>query len=159
MGTQISPLLTVSDENAAISFYKAAFGATVGWYMDPTGQLIAGLSIDGTLFFLSREVPPAGRRSSTGPGVVPVKIQLFVDDPVAAHRKAVAAGAVEREPVQGYEGERNSVARGQADGSRHSCRSIRTRVGHREDPGAVAVTAGATTAIFKRLAARASRES
>ena len=74
------------------------------WYLDPTGQLIAGLTIDGTLFFLSREVPSAGRRSSTGPGVVPVKIQLFVDDPAAAHRKAVSAGAVEREPVQGYEG-------------------------------------------------------
>ena len=97
-------MLTVSDENAAISFYKAAFGATVGWYMSPTGQLIAALSIDGTLFFLSREVPAAGRRGSTGPSVVPVKIQLFVDDPVAAHRKAVDAGAVEREPVQGYEG-------------------------------------------------------
>ena len=29
MGTQISPMLAVSDGNAAIEFYKAAFGVTV----------------------------------------------------------------------------------------------------------------------------------
>ena len=29
MGTQISPMLAVGDGNAAIEFYKAAFGATL----------------------------------------------------------------------------------------------------------------------------------
>ena len=100
MGTQISPRLTVTDENVAIAFYKAAFGATVGWYLDVTGQLIAGLAIDGAQFFLSREPAPAGRRSGATQGAVPIKIQLFVDDPVAAHQKAISAGATERDPVR-----------------------------------------------------------
>jgi catechol 2,3-dioxygenase-like lactoylglutathione lyase family enzyme len=33
MGTQISPMLAVSDGNAAIDFYKAAFGATLLWHL------------------------------------------------------------------------------------------------------------------------------
>lgn len=103
MGAQIAPLLAVSDENKAISFYKAAFGATVAWHMDPTGQLIAALSIDGAQFFLSRESTPPGNRGSASQSVTPVKIQLFVDDPMAAHRKAIAAGAVEREAVREHD--------------------------------------------------------
>ena len=103
MGAQIAPLLAVSDENKAISFYKAAFGATVAWYMDATGQLIAGLAIDGAQFFLSKEPPPPGSRGSTSQSAAPVKIELFVDDPMAAHRQAVGAGAVEREPVREHD--------------------------------------------------------
>jgi PhnB protein len=104
MGTQIAPRLTVADENVAISFYKAAFGATVGWYLDVTGQLIAGLSIEGAQFFLAREPPPPGRRGAAAApqATVPIKVQLFVDDPVAAHQKAIAAGAVERDPVRDH---------------------------------------------------------
>jgi len=100
MGAQISPRLTVSDENSAIAFYKAAFGATVGWYLDVTGQLIPGLGIDGAQFFLSKEPKAPGSRTAAAQGAVPIKIQLFVDDPVAVHQKAISAGATERDPVR-----------------------------------------------------------
>ena len=33
-------------------------------------------------------------------GCTTVRIELFVDDPVAVHRQAVAAGATERSPVE-----------------------------------------------------------
>ena len=45
MGTQISPMLAVSDGNAAIEFYQAAFGATLLWHLDAGGHVVAGLSI------------------------------------------------------------------------------------------------------------------
>lgn len=38
MATQISPMLAVSDANAAIEFCKAAFGATLLW------SLMAGVA-------------------------------------------------------------------------------------------------------------------
>ena len=100
MNTQISPMLAVSDGNAAIAFYKAAFGADVLWHLDGGGHVVAGLSIDGAQFFLAHESPPYGTRSPSSAGFTTVRIELFVDDPVATHRKALAAGATEHSPVQ-----------------------------------------------------------
>lgn len=56
--TEISPMFAVSDGNAAIEFYKAAFGATILWHLDG-GHVVAGLSIDGAKFFLAHV---AGRK-------------------------------------------------------------------------------------------------
>lgn len=96
MGTQISPMLAVSDGNAAIEFYKAAFGASLLWDLDGG---VAGLSIDGAEFFLAEESPPHGTRGPASAGFTTVRIELFVDDPIAVHRRAVAAGAIEKDPV------------------------------------------------------------
>ena len=98
MKTQISPMLAVSDGNAAIAFYKAAFGAMVLWHLDG-GHVVAGLSIDGARFFLAHESPPHGTRSPASLGFTTVRIELFVDDPVAVHAHALAAGAIEHSPV------------------------------------------------------------
>lgn len=97
MKTQISPMLAVSDGSAAIAFYEAAFGATILWHLD---HAVAGLSIDGARFFLAHESPPHGTRSPASAGFTTVRIELFVDDPVAMHRRALAAGATEHSPVQ-----------------------------------------------------------
>ncbi len=96
MGTQISPMLAVGDGKAAIEFYKAAFGATLLWHLDGA---VAGLSIDGANFFLAQQSPPHGTRSPASAGFTTVRIELFVDDPIAVQRHAVAAGAMERDPV------------------------------------------------------------
>lgn len=77
MKTQISPMLAVSDGNAAIAFYKASFGATLLW--PPRWWACAA---------------PTRWIFTT------VRIGLFVDDPGAVHRRALAAGAVERNPVE-----------------------------------------------------------
>ncbi len=100
MKTQISPMLAVSDANAAIAFYKAAFGATLLWHLDGGGHVVAGLSIDGAQFFLAHESPPHGTRSPASVDFTTVRIELFVDDPVAVHRHALAAGAIERSPMK-----------------------------------------------------------
>jgi PhnB protein len=97
MTTQIAPMLAVSDGNAAIAFDKAAFGATLLWHLDYD---VAGLSIEGAQFFLAHESPPHGTRSPTAVNFTTVRIELFVDDPVAVHRQAMAAGAIEHSPVQ-----------------------------------------------------------
>ena len=92
-------MLAVSDGNAAIDFYKAAFGARLRWHLDG-GHVVAGLSVDGAEFFLATESPPHGTRGPGAAGFTTVRIELFVDDPVAVHRRALAAGAVERDPVR-----------------------------------------------------------
>jgi uncharacterized glyoxalase superfamily protein PhnB len=101
MTTQISPMLAVGDGNAAIAFYEAAFGATVLWRLGDD-HVVAGLEIDGAPFFLASESPSHGQRGPAGAGFTTVRIELFVDDPVAVHRRAVAAGARERSPVTEY---------------------------------------------------------
>jgi len=58
--TQISPMLAVTDGNAAIKFYQAAFGAELLWHLDAGGHVVAGLSIDGAKFFLAHEARALG---------------------------------------------------------------------------------------------------
>ena len=103
MTTSIAPMISVSDGDAAIAFYQAAFGATVLWRLDGGGKIVAGLEIDGAPFFLAHESPQHGTRGPAGAGFTTVRIELFVDDPVAVHAKAVAAGATLRGPVERYD--------------------------------------------------------
>lgn len=102
MRTQIAPMLAVGDGRAAMEFYKAAFGATVLWDLDGA---VAGLEIGGAAFFLAEEAPEYGTRAPASAGFTTVRIELFVDDPVAVHRKALAAGAREHSSVQEHEHE------------------------------------------------------
>ena len=92
-------MLAVSDGNAAIAFYKAAFGATLLWHLDG-GHVVAGLSIDDAPFFLAHESPPHGTRGPASVGFTTVRIELFVDDPITVRERAVAAGAIEKDPVK-----------------------------------------------------------
>src|SRR4051812_5090867 len=100
MTTQISPMLAVEDGDAAIEFYKTAFGAIVEWHLGDAGHVVAGLSIDGAYFFLATESPEYGTRGPGSVGFTTVRIELFVDDPLGVHRRAVAAGARETDPVK-----------------------------------------------------------
>ena len=104
MSTQISPMSAVSDGNAAIAFYKAAFGADLLWHIEG-GHVVAGLSVDGAKFFLASESPSHGARGPSSAGFTTVRIELFVDDPMAVHQRAVAAGATEQDPVREHEHE------------------------------------------------------
>jgi uncharacterized glyoxalase superfamily protein PhnB len=97
--TRIAPMLAVSDGAAAVEFYRAAFDAEVLWRLDEGPETIAGLTIGGAPFFLAREAPP-GTRSPDGAGFTTVRIELFVDDPVAVQEKAIAAGARLRNAVE-----------------------------------------------------------
>jgi|SRR5579862_3266354 len=92
-------MLAVSDGNAAIRFYEAAFGATLLWRLGDD-HVVAGLDINGARFFIAHESPDYGTRGPASVGFTTVRIELFVDDPVAVHRHALAAGAVESSPMQ-----------------------------------------------------------
>ena len=98
MPTRIAPMLAVADADAAIAFYKAAFGAVVSWRLGE-GHVVAGLEIDGAPFFLATESPDNGTRGPTAAGCTTVRIELFVDDPIAVQRRAIDAGATEKNPV------------------------------------------------------------
>ncbi len=91
-------MLAVRNAPAAIEFYKAAFGATVEWVL---ADAVAGLVIDGAPFFLAQQSPDHGNRAPDG--FTTVRIELFVDDPVAVQRRAIAAGGTERTPVQEHD--------------------------------------------------------
>ena len=103
MRTQISPMLAVNDGNHAIDFYKAAFGAEVLWHLDGGGHVVAGLAVDGANFFLAHESPPHGTRAPASAGFTTVRIELFVDDPIAVQQKALTAGAIEHSPVEEHQ--------------------------------------------------------
>jgi PhnB protein len=102
MSTKIAPMLAVRGGYEAIAFYKAAFGAKVLWRLGEK-HVVAGLSIDGAPFFLAEESPSLGTHSPSRAGFTTVRIELFVKDPVAVHKKAVAAGAREHSAVEPHE--------------------------------------------------------
>ena len=89
MATEISVMLAVSDGNAAIDFYKTAFGAVLLWHLNGGGHVVAGLAIDGAKFFLATESPPEGTRGPASAGFTTVRIELFVDDPVTVQKRAI----------------------------------------------------------------------
>lgn len=93
-------MLAVSNGSAAIEFYKAAFGAKVLWDLDGA---VAGLAIDGAEFFLADQSPEYGTRAPQSAGFTTVRIELFVDDPIAVQRRALAVGAVEHSPVEEHQ--------------------------------------------------------
>jgi PhnB protein len=99
MQTQISPMLAVSDGNAAIRFYERAFGAILLWRLGDE-HVVAGLAINGAQFFLAGESPSFGTRAPASVGFTTVRIELFADDPVGVHRQAIAAGAIEHSRVE-----------------------------------------------------------
>ncbi|MEX2247671.1 MAG: VOC family protein [Dehalococcoidia bacterium] len=97
MGTQISPMLAVSDPGAAIDFYRRAFGAEVLWQIGEPAE-VAGLSVQGAQLFLARE-SSVNPRSPDSIGHTTVRIELFVDDPEDVRERAIAAGARPGSPV------------------------------------------------------------
>ena len=103
MPTQISPMLAVTDGSAAIEFYEAAFGADLLWKLGEGADVVAGLSIDGAPFFIAYHAPEYGTRGPASVGFTTVRIELFVDDPVAVQEKALTAGAGEHSPIEEHE--------------------------------------------------------
>ena len=100
MATEITVMLAVTDARAAVEFYEKAFGAEVDWTVGGDEHMVAGMAIDGARFFLATESPEFGTRGPSGAGFTTVRIEIFVDDPVAVHAKALAAGARQHSEVK-----------------------------------------------------------
>jgi PhnB protein len=107
MQAEIPPMLAVSDGKAAIEFYKAAFGAEVLWRLENDGEVVAGLSVGGAKFFLAHESPDYGTRGPSSAGFTTVRIELFVDNPEAVRKRALAAGGREGSPLMEHNYEMN----------------------------------------------------
>ena len=98
--TSIAPWLPLSDGEKAVAFYKSAFGAVEEYRLEiPGGGLVAQLSVNGAVFWLSAE-PPSGE--PTLPESTPAncaRMILTVADPDGLFIQAIQAGATEIFPV------------------------------------------------------------
>jgi PhnB protein len=96
----IAPWLSVRNGAKAIQFYKAAFGATEVYRLeDPSGGVVARLSVEGAEFWLSDGSPDLGNLGPESLGGGSVRMILTVADPDAVFARALAAGAAEVFPV------------------------------------------------------------
>jgi PhnB protein len=94
----LTPYLIVKDGAAAVEFYLAAFGATVGEKMTtPEGRVMhAELKIGDSPVMLGEHQEVAVEAT---PNYAPVSLYAYVEDADAVFAKAIAAGAQEVAPV------------------------------------------------------------
>ena len=96
----ISPMLSVRRGAEAIEFYRAAFGAEVGYRVDaPDGAVVARLASEGAEFWVADESPEHQNFSPETVGGGTVRLVMIVENPDAAFDQAVAAGATVVWPV------------------------------------------------------------
>ncbi|MFN3641812.1 MAG: VOC family protein [Gemmobacter sp.] len=94
--SSVSPYLIVDGAEATIAFLAAAFdGVELRRFADDAGRLVhAEIRIDDTVLMLADPSPPDWPAMQS-------HVHLYVPDVDAAHRRALAAGAVSvQEPVQ-----------------------------------------------------------
>ncbi len=99
----ITPYLSVKDGEAAIEFYKKAFGAQEHMRMPgPDGKGVghAELQIGNSRMMLADEFPDLNFRAPTTLGGSPVMLHLYVDDSDAWFDRAVKAGAKITRPLE-----------------------------------------------------------
>ena len=98
---KLSPFLAVRDVDAAVDFYREAFGAVeiAERIHAPDGNVVAQLEIGGHSIGLATERPDLQTPSPETVGGTTVRLSLHVDDPDAAAERAIAAGAWEMFPV------------------------------------------------------------
>jgi PhnB protein len=91
----ITPQLVVCDANAAIAFYREAFGAReLVRNLHETGRVAhAELSIGDSLLLVHDDFSDLGGPAVSASGSSGVTVHLYLPDPDAAFDKAVAAGA------------------------------------------------------------------
>ena len=103
--TAIAPLLSVRNGVRAIEFYKAAFEADELFRVEnPSGEVVARLSVGGGEFWVADESPEHLNFSPQSLGGSSVRMIMTVEDPDAAFERAVAAGAIEVWPVSNQYG-------------------------------------------------------
>jgi PhnB protein len=96
--TALAPWLSVRDSQAAVEFYKAAFGAVETYHLEGEGgSVISRLSIEGVEFWVSEGGPaPEGDETLGGHTI---RMILTVPDPEYYFSRALQAGGREIFPV------------------------------------------------------------
>jgi len=103
--TFFAPHLSLRNVLQGIDYYARAFGAVElrRWTNADGSVHVAEMAIAGALFHLHEETPGKGELSPESLKGTSVLIGLFVPDPGALIRAAVAAGGLEASPVQDYD--------------------------------------------------------
>lgn len=100
------PELWVDRAAEAVAFYEEAFGATVLHRVEGGGDPVVQLAVADAIFWVVSASQALGRFSPQEIGGTTSRTPLVTDDPDAAHRRAVAAGATDTSPVQDEHGRR-----------------------------------------------------
>ena len=96
----ITPYLICKNADAAIDFYKRAFGAEELFRMGKPGMVgHAELKIRDSIFMLADEFPDMGALSPQTIGGTPVSMYIYVEDVDSFTEKAVAEGLKVLKPV------------------------------------------------------------
>ena len=97
----VTPYLVVDDAEAAIDFYKRAFGAQEKFRM-PMGERIAHaeILIGDSHVMLADEFPDMGHLGPKSRGGTTVSLMVYVPDVDATFRQAIDAGATQKRPVE-----------------------------------------------------------
>lgn len=97
----VTPYLSIKGAAEAIDYYKKAFGATELFRMDHEGKVgHAEIKIGDSPIMLSDEYPEMGFVSPKTLGGTPVGIMIYVEDVDTTFKQAIAAGGVEKKPLQ-----------------------------------------------------------
>ena len=111
---EVFPYLRVRDANAAIDFYRRAFGATEEFRLtEPSGRIgHAEIKIGNTVLMLSDEYPELGVLAPKTIGGTSFAIHLHVDNADEWITRAVQEGAtLVRPPGDAFHGERSGTVR------------------------------------------------
>ena len=96
----ITPYLICKNADAAIEFYKKAFGATELFRIGQPGMVgHAEMKIGNAIFMLADEFPDMGAVSPETIGGSPVSLYIYVEDVDSFTEKAVAEGLQVLKPV------------------------------------------------------------
>jgi PhnB protein len=111
----ITPHLTVRGAEAAVAFYRRAFGAAELYRnLAPDGKSVmhAELMVGDSRFFLHDEFPEAGEISPLDGPATGVKLLLYVDDVDELYERTVEAGATVLMPLKDcFWGDRYAIVR------------------------------------------------
>src|SRR5437762_1483924 len=96
------PLPDRARRRRAIDFYQNVFGAKLRMKLDGPGGRIghAELEIGNGLIMLADEHPEMGALAPTTIGGTPVGLHVYLEDVDAVAKKAIAAGATLKRPVE-----------------------------------------------------------
>ena len=95
----IAPMLSVRNGAKAVSFYKAAFGATVLFLLEDGGSVVAHLAVHGGEFWVADESAEHFNFSPETTGGATARMVMTVEDPDAVFSRAIEAGAKAVWPV------------------------------------------------------------
>jgi PhnB protein len=96
-----TPTFIVEDAKAALAFYARAFGAKETARFEHDGKIMhAEIQIGDSRIMLGEPIAEMGFVSAKTLGGSPASIMLYLEDVDAVFKRAIAAGAVEKNPLR-----------------------------------------------------------